>query len=243
MRTSTRLGTATAAVLLLLSGFATPALAHVSVNPSTASQGGFSALTFRVPNEDAAASTTTVQVVFPEDAPVASVSVKPVPGWSYAVHRRTLDTPIDNHGEAISEVVSDIEWTAASEENAVQPGEYQDFAVSVGPLPETETMTFKALQTYSDGEVVRWIETSEPGQAEPAKPAPILQLTPAEGGHGHGDAATSGTAADTTGVDQATQALPATDTRANAALAVAVAALVIGVAGGAAGVAALRRRS
>lgn len=103
-------------------------------------------------------------------------------------------------------------------------------------------MTFKALQTYSDGEVVRWIETSEPGQAEPAKPAPVLHLAPSEGGHGHGEAAPSGTA-DTSGVEQATQTVPATDTRADLALAVAVAALVIGVAGGAAGVAALRRRS
>lgn len=37
-------------------------------------------------------------------------------------------------------------------------------------------MTFKTLQTYSDGKVVRWIEEPKAGQAEPENPAPVLRL-------------------------------------------------------------------
>jgi hypothetical protein len=37
------------------------------------------------------------------------------------------------------------------------------------------TLTFKALQTYANGEVVRWI-----GPPEAEEPAPQVRLTPAE---------------------------------------------------------------
>jgi hypothetical protein len=40
-------------------------------------------------------------------------------------------------------------------------------------------MIFKALQTYSDGSVVRWIDEPTTDGTEPAKPAPVLKLTPA----------------------------------------------------------------
>jgi len=39
-------------------------------------------------------------------------------------------------------------------------------------------MTFRAIQTYSNGDVVKWIETRAPGATEPARPAPVLDLTP-----------------------------------------------------------------
>ena len=38
-------------------GVASPASAHITVDPQTATQGGFATLTFRVPNEEADAST------------------------------------------------------------------------------------------------------------------------------------------------------------------------------------------
>ena len=36
---------------------------------------------------------------------------------------------------------------------------------------------FKALQTYSNGDIVRWIDLQQPGQSEPEHPAPVLLLT------------------------------------------------------------------
>jgi uncharacterized protein YcnI len=62
--------------------FAGPASAHVTVNPNTATQGGYTKLTFRVPNEKANANTVALEVNLPPTAPIRSVSVKPVAGWT-----------------------------------------------------------------------------------------------------------------------------------------------------------------
>jgi len=175
---------AVAAVAVL--GLGTPAAAHVTVNPGTATQGGFTKLTFRVPNESATASTVKLEVSLPENAPIASVSVKPLTGWTVEVQRRTLDTPATVHGAQITEVVGTIAWTA-SPGAEIAPGEFQEFDISVGPLPEVDQIVFKALQHYSDGEIVRWIDEPAPGQ-ELEHPAPVLKLTPAAG-----EGATSGT--------------------------------------------------
>jgi periplasmic copper chaperone A len=167
-------------------GFAAPASAHVTVNPSTATQGGFAKLSFRVPNEKATAGTVKLEVTIPENAPIAFVSVKPVAGWTAQVERRTLTTPVKVHGADVTEAVSKITWTAAAG-IAIQPGEFQEFDVSAGPLPEVDQIVFKALQTYSDGDVVRWIDEPTDG-VELEHPAPVLKLTKATGGH-NGEAA------------------------------------------------------
>ena len=74
--------------------------------------------------------------------------------------------------------MSEVTWTAEPGQG-IAAGQYQDFDVSAGPLPDTPTLVFKALQTYSNGDVVRWIEQSAPGQPEPENPAPTLQVTAA----------------------------------------------------------------
>jgi uncharacterized protein YcnI len=171
-----RLVLVTGAVLAAVLGFAAPAAAHVTVNPKEATQGGYARLAFRVPNESDTASTTKLEVVLPEDAPVASVSTMPVAGWTVAVEKRAVNPPVEVHGSQVSEVVSKITWTAAAG-GGVKPGEFQEFPVSMGPLPEAERMVFKALQTYSDGNIARWIEEPVDGAAEPEHPAPVLALT------------------------------------------------------------------
>ena len=165
-------GLVVAALSLLLG--ATPAAAHVTVNSSNATQGGFAKLTFRVPNEKATASTVKLEVVIPTDQPIANMSVKPVPGWTAAMERVKFETPISNGDGEVTEAVSKITWTA-SPSSAVRPGEFQEFDVSAGPLPEVDELVFKALQTYSDGEIVRWIEEPTAGQ-EAEHPAPVLRL-------------------------------------------------------------------
>ena len=151
---------------------ATGAAAHVSVQPGTAEQGGFSALSFRVPTERDDAATTKVEVTFPADQPLAFVSVKPHPGWTDAVKKETLPEPVDAHGTEITEAVATITWTADDAGAAIKPGEYDEFSVSVGFLPEDDQMVFKAVQTYDSGEVVRWIEEAAEGAEEPERPAP-----------------------------------------------------------------------
>ncbi|WP_341719350.1 YcnI family protein [Micromonospora sp. FIMYZ51] len=167
------------AMAIAVFGFVAPASAHVSVNPKEATQGGYGRFAFRVPNESDEASTTKLEIFLPENAPVGSVSTMPVPGWTVAVEKRTVNPPVQVHGAEISEVVSKITWTAGADA-AIAPGTFQEFPVSMGPLPEVDQMVFKSLQTYSDGAVVRWIdEPPAPGGEEPATPAPVLTLAAA----------------------------------------------------------------
>lgn len=168
------LGAALAGVFLL----AAPASAHVTVSPQEAEKGSFARLAFRVPNESDTASTVKLEVVLPENAPVGSVSTMPLAGWTVALERRKVDPPVDVHGTQVSEVVSKITWTAAAG-GGVKPGEFVEFPVSMGPLPDTDKMVFKALQTYSDNEVSRWIEEPVPGAEEPENVAPVLTLVSA----------------------------------------------------------------
>jgi uncharacterized protein YcnI len=152
------------------------AAAHVTVNPSTASQGGFAKLTFRVPNEKDNADTTSLDIQLPLDHPIGSVSVQPQPGWTYTVTKSKLPTPIKTDDGEVTEAVSQITWTGG----VIKPGEFNEFNISAGPLPSGVTsLQFKALQTYSDGDIVRWIEDGQPGQAAPEHPAPVLTLTAA----------------------------------------------------------------
>ena len=50
-----------------------------------------------------------------------------------------------------------------------------EFPLSLGTIPaNTKTVQFKALQTYDNNTVVRWIEVTPAGGAEPEHPAPVL---------------------------------------------------------------------
>ncbi|GII03620.1 YcnI family copper-binding membrane protein [Planobispora takensis] len=172
-------------------GLALPALAHVTVNPGSAEQGGFTKVAFRVPNERDDASTNKVEVAFPTDHPLAFVSVKPVPGWKVEVTEGKLDKPVTTEYGEMTEAVTKITWSGGE----IEPGQFQEFEVSMGMLPEgTDRLVFPATQTYSGGEVVKWDQEPAADGSEPERPAPVLKLTPAseEGdGHGHGGSSAS----------------------------------------------------
>ncbi|WEV26642.1 YcnI family protein [Streptomyces sp. 71268] len=219
-----------------------PALAHVSVQPGEAERGGYATINFKVPNERDDASTVKLEVTFPADHPMSSVMPQPVPGWQVKVTKGKLDKPLESHGKKITEAVNKVTWTADGD--GVRPGQFQQFPLSVGQLPEkADHLVFKALQTYSNKEVVRWIEEPREGAPEPESPAPVLKLVAA-------DAAATGGATDTkksaTGEDASGQ--PAntaaddddSDTTARVLGGVGIAA---GIAGVAFGVFAGRRRS
>jgi uncharacterized protein YcnI len=156
------------------------AQAHVTVQPGTTEGGGFSVVAFRVPTERDHASTTKVSILFPEDQPVGSVRTTPVPGWKVTTKNRTLSQPIEMFGEQVSEVVSQVTWTATGP--GIAPGQFEDFDVSIGPLPDSGEMVFKALQTYSSGEQVNWNQVAVDESVEPEHPAPVLTIAaPADG--------------------------------------------------------------
>ncbi|GAA4239648.1 YcnI family protein [Actinomadura meridiana] len=170
-----RLGAVTALSVMSVIGLATAASAHVTVNPKTAEQGSYTKATFRVPNERDNASTTKLVVNLPAEHPLPSVSVRPVPGWTVKVDKSKLATPMKIEGGELTEAVTKITWSGGK----IDPGNFQEFDVSMGPLPtNTDQLMFKADQTYSNGEVVKWDAPTTEGAAEPEHPAPVLKLVP-----------------------------------------------------------------
>ncbi|MFF9122436.1 YcnI family protein [Streptomyces sp. NPDC014889] len=218
-----------------------PAFAHVSVQPEgAAAKGGYAVVDFKVPNERDNASTTKLEVNFPTDHPLASVMPQPVPGWKVDVTKSQLDKPLEMHGKKISEAVTKVTWTADGK--GIEPGFFQKFPVSVGTLPEdADQLVFKAIQTYSNKEVVRWIEVPQKGQEEPDTPAPVLQLTAASDGDGH-----DASAKDATDTKPAAQTTAADSTKSGSdttARVLGIVGILVGAAGVAYGVLAGRRRT
>ena len=175
-----RLAAIGAAAALAVAGLvlAGPAAAHVTFAAPGVSVGASdAAITFRVPDESATASTIGVKLQLPIDTPIAGVLVAPVPGWSATVTNTKLATPITTDDGQITEVVSEIDWVASAGAG-IKPGFFGEFTILAGKLPDkAATLTFKAIQTYSDRSVVSWIETPAPGSsAQPEHPAPTLTL-------------------------------------------------------------------
>lgn len=226
-RTALRLaaGLVGAAAAVLIG--ATAASAHVHVDGEDATRGGYGVLTFRVPTESDTASTTEVTVTMPSTTPIASASVQPVAGWTATVSTATLAKPVTTDDGQVSTYVSKIDWKADAAA-AIKPGQFQEFAISVGPLPDVAEVAFPTLQTYSDGSTVNWNETAS-GAAEPEHPVPVLALAAAEPADQQATAATATTATATT--DSSTAALAvgiAAVVAALAALIVAIIALLRG---------------
>ncbi|MCV7014973.1 YcnI family protein [Mycolicibacterium madagascariense] len=159
-------------------GFAAPALAHVEVSGTDATQGGYGVATFRVPSESDTASTTELRVTLPDDTPILSASVQPMPGWTATVTKKKLATPQkDDDGNTVTDYVSVVDWKATTPQAAIPPNQFDEFNLSLGPLPKAASVSFPAQQFYSDGSVVNWNEKAAQGQPEPDHPAPMLTLT------------------------------------------------------------------
>jgi uncharacterized protein len=185
MRCSLLASTALAAALL-----SSPAVAeaHVTVQPAEAPAGGFVRLDVRVPNERDDAATTKVDLKLPPG--FAEASYEPVPGWTVKVAKSKLAKPIKTDDGEVTEQVSRITWTAKRTADGIPPGAFQDFGLSVQvPGRAGDTLTFKALQTYSNGTVVRWI-----GAEGSDTPAPTVRVTAPTGGDATSNGGSNGLA-------------------------------------------------
>jgi len=163
------------ALVVVLGGVA---WAHVTLQPGSLKKGATDALfSFSVPNESSdGASVTGLEVTFPTDHPLLSVLPQTKPGWSATVATTKLAKPVTTDDGQITEAVSTITWAATA--GGVPPDQFDLFTVSVGQLPsDTGSLTFKAIQTYSDGSSVSWIEPVVKGTPAPEHPAPVLKLT------------------------------------------------------------------
>ncbi|GGZ69055.1 YcnI family protein [Streptomyces subrutilus] len=222
--------------VLVLSG---TAFAHVSVQPGEATKGGYATISLKVPNERDDASTTQLEVNFPADQPLTSVMPQDVPGWTVKVETSDLAKPLTVHGKQITKAVTKVTWSGGK----IESGKFQQFPLSVGKLPEdADQMVLKAIQTYDNGEVVRWIEETKEGAAEPQNPAPVLKLTAATGADHHDAGDASADPAKNGGEAKGGHDEAASDHGSDTtARALGIAGIVIGLGGVAFGVAARRR--
>jgi uncharacterized protein YcnI len=113
-----------------------------------------------VPNERDDAVTVGVAVILPPGLKI--VDVPPHTGWQSTIKG------------------AEVDWTLNRQAAAIANADSQDFAITLGPLPRRgDRVVFKALQTYADGRVVRWIQDPEP---DAERPAAVLQLGSPTGG-------------------------------------------------------------
>jgi hypothetical protein len=154
-----RVATAAAVAGLAVLGLAGPALAHVEVSADKTTAGASDVtLTFTGEAENDNAGIKSERVVLPAGIDPAGVTVVKAPaGWAFT---RAADG--FTVGGAPLKAGVDAVWK-----------------VKIAKLPAGETrLSFKTLETYADGSVVRWIEIQEPGQDEPDHPAPLVTLKP-----------------------------------------------------------------
>ncbi len=149
-------------VLTLGSAVQTPAArAHVHAGADNAVRGAMALVSFQVPNEsNTGAATTALTVTLPN---VASARTESMPGWAASLDR-----------DAASGAVRSVTWTAAPT-GGIAADQFALFRLSV-KLPDTDTVSFPATQTYADGTVVKWDQPPLPDGGEPEHPAPMLTL-------------------------------------------------------------------
>ena len=139
-----------------------PASAHVHASSDDAVRGSVALVTFQVPNESTNGAATTALMV--DLSNVTSVQTETQPGWTVKLDR-----------DPASGTVHSVTWTAAPNEG-IPVDQFGLFRISV-KLPDADTVSFPATQTYADGAVVKWDQPPVAGGPEPDHPAPILALT------------------------------------------------------------------
>ncbi|CAN5401789.1 YcnI family protein [soil metagenome] len=142
-----------------------PASAHVHVDADNPVKGSTAVLDIRVPNESETGSPTTSLTVDLPD--VASARTDVMAGWTSALQR-----------DPASGAIQSVSWTAAPGAG-ISADQFEIFQLQV-KLPDSETVSLPAIQTYADGTVVRWDQPTTPGEAEPEHPVPTLALTDTE---------------------------------------------------------------
>ena len=192
------------------------AVAHVTLQPGEWEPGAFATVVVRVPNERDDAETTTVSVQFPENIP--SARFKPHPTCEREVEREELAEPI----EELTERIVSVTWTC---DPAIPADGFDEFGISLR-VPEDaqpgEEILFPAVQTYSSGEEVGWVDPDP----EADTPAPRLVVVEPE----EEEAAAAPAPTTTEAVDETT-ADPAVATDDDDDDSLATVAIIFGIAG------------
>src|ERR1019366_5567570 len=131
-----RAGAAAAVAVISLLALAGPASAHVTVAADDSTKGADDAiLTFRVPNEQDAATTTKLDIKFPAQDPIASVKPAAMPGWVVTTTTVKFNPPIKTDDGTITQGVGEVSYTVAPGNKGIPIGGFGAFQILVGPLP------------------------------------------------------------------------------------------------------------
>ena len=99
-----------------------------------------------------------------------------VPGWTVKLVQTKLAKPIKTDDGLVTEEVSEAIFIADNGKGTL-PGYIENFPVAFSvPGKAGDALTFKTVQTYSNGQVVRWIGTLDSEQ-----PAPTVNVGPEDG--------------------------------------------------------------
>jgi periplasmic copper chaperone A len=173
-------------IVLLAVAMPAGASAHVRLLPEEAEAGAYTVLRVNVPNESPDSATTKVVVEFPPGFTYALY--RPIAGWSGDVKMtKSAKSIID--GKVTPARVTRVTWSAEERGAVIQPEQFEEFPIAV-QIPDRpgDTLTFKATQTYENGDVVRWV-----GAPSSQAPAPQVLVTAAgeDQGGGVGEDATA----------------------------------------------------
>jgi uncharacterized protein YcnI len=151
--------------------------AHISLHPNTIPAGAFATLDVRVPGEQEGAYVTKVDTLFPQG--FTGVDYENVAGWTAKVIEAKLATPIKEDGETIDTEVSQIVWAWTGPSGKVNNGQFITFPLSLAIPADAagKALEFRTVQTYSNGQVVHWIDPSLTAE----HPSPRINVT-AKGG-------------------------------------------------------------
>jgi uncharacterized protein YcnI len=177
MKTINKIILFAACTTIALFAGAASALAHISIHPNTVPAGAFATLDVRVPGEQQGAHVTKVDVLFPTG--FTDVDYEAVPGWSVKVIERKLTTPLHSDGETIDSEIAQLVWTWTGPLGEVSDGQFIQLPLSVAIPSDAagKALEFRTVQTYSDGQVVHWIDPS----LDAEHPSPRINVT-AKGG-------------------------------------------------------------
>ena len=201
---------ALAAAVLTAAALAAPAAAHVQVRPTVAAPGDPVLFEVIVPGErDAKTIEVTLQV--PKD--VLPFSFQDPPGWE-----RTNEEAADGSLES-------IRWRGEQ-----APDGFTRFAFLASTPEQEGDIAWKALQTYDDGHISRWI--GAPDSENPAAVTKVTASAPRQNAGGEsGEAATEGSEAPAATATAAPASAPVEeDSDSPVPLILSVAALVIALA-------------
>jgi periplasmic copper chaperone A len=161
--------------------FSSPASAHVTAAlDGTAAPGDYAMITLRVPTESGTVATTKVEMRIPDDVVLKTVLVEPVPGWRIDTTKKKIPPIIEDDGDQVTEVVESVTWTATGP--GVPLGQFVQFGLDVGPLPEISTLALPTVQIFSDGTKRGFTEKTTEENPDPESPEPTVSIGAAQGG-------------------------------------------------------------